>query len=126
MRIEAAPVGELNAMRKHLSALKGGGALRRTRGRILAFLLSDVPDDDPSAIGSGPFAADPTSFAEALSAVQPLPEVPERVTRHLEAGARGEIPDTRRVGHNLLPMKYSTSGRMSARSRRSRSEGMRN
>jgi glycerate 2-kinase len=92
------PIGRVNAVRKHLSALKGGGALRRTRGRILSFLLSDVPDDDPSAIGSGPFAADPTSFADALAAVQPLAGVPERIVRHLEAGVRGEIPETVKPG----------------------------
>lgn len=92
------PIRRINAVRKHLSALKGGGALRQTRGRILAFLLSDVPDDDPSAIASGPFAPDPTSFAEALAALQPLAGVPERVLRHLEAGVRGEIPETVKPG----------------------------
>lgn len=92
------PIGRVNAVRKHLSALKGGGALRQTRGRVLAFLLSDVPDDDPAAIGSGPFAADPTTFAEALAALQPLPEVPARVLRHLEAGMRGEIQETVKPG----------------------------
>jgi len=92
------PIGRINAVRKHLSALKGGGALRQTRGRILAFLLSDVPDDDPSAIGSGPFAADPTTYADALAAVQPLEGIPERVVRHLEAGARGELPETMKPG----------------------------
>ena len=92
------PIGTVNAVRKHLSVLKGGGALRRTRGRILAFLLSDVPDDDPSAIGSGPFVPDPTTFVEALAAVQPLAGVPERVVKHLEAGARGEIPETVKPG----------------------------
>jgi glycerate 2-kinase len=92
------PIGRVNAVRKHLSALKGGGALRRTRGRILAFLLSDVPDDDPSAIGSGPFAPDPTTYFEALTALRPLTGVPERVLRHLEAGARGEIVETVKPG----------------------------
>ena len=92
------PIGRINAVRKHLSALKGGGALRQTRGRILAFLLSDVPDDDPSAIASGPFVADPTTYADALAAVQPLEGIPERVVRHLEAGARGEIPETVKPG----------------------------
>lgn len=49
------PIGEVNAERKRLSALKGGGALRLTRGRVLALLLSDVPGDDPGTIGSGLF-----------------------------------------------------------------------
>lgn len=102
------PIARINAVRKHLSALKGGGALRRTRGRVLAFLLSDVPDDDPSAIGSGPFAADPTSFAEALAAVQPLAGVPDRVLRHLEAGARGAIAETVKPGDPELARVETT------------------
>jgi len=50
------PIGEVNAERKRLSALKGGGALRLTQGRVLALLLSDVPGDDPGTIASGLFA----------------------------------------------------------------------
>jgi glycerate 2-kinase len=90
------PIQKVNAVRKHLSRLKGGGALRATGGRlprILALLLSDVPGDDPAAIASGPFCADPTTYAEALAAVESLP-VPEPVRRHLAAGARGELPET--------------------------------
>jgi glycerate 2-kinase len=92
------PIGTVNAVRKHLSALKGGGALRLTRGRVLALLLSDVPGDDPSAIGSGPFAADPTTYWEALVAVQHLPGVPDRVRRHLESGTRREVRETVKPG----------------------------
>jgi len=93
------PIQTVNAVRKHLSRLKGGGALRALpaiTGRlphVLALLLSDVPGDDPAAIASGPFAADPTTYAEALAAVEGL-DVPEAVRRHLAAGARGERPET--------------------------------
>jgi glycerate 2-kinase len=52
------PIGEVNAVRKRLSALKGGGALRLTRGRVMALFLSDVRGDDPGTIGSGLFAGD--------------------------------------------------------------------
>jgi glycerate 2-kinase len=96
------PIQTVNAVRKHLSRLKGGGALRALSAlsatigrlpRVLALLLSDVPGDDPAAIASGPFAADPTTYAEALAAVEGL-DVPEAVRRHLAAGVRGEIPET--------------------------------
>lgn len=50
------PIGAVNAARQQLSALKGGGALRFTKGRVLALLLSDVPGDDPGIIASGLFA----------------------------------------------------------------------
>jgi glycerate 2-kinase len=97
-------IGTVNAVRKHLSRLKGGGALLATGGRlprVLALLLSDVPGDEPAAIASGPFAADPTTFADALAAVEGLP-MPESVHRHLAAGARGEIPETLKPGHSAL------------------------
>ena len=44
------PIGEINRVRKRLSALKDGGALRRVRGRVLVLLLSDVPGDDPATM----------------------------------------------------------------------------
>jgi glycerate 2-kinase len=91
------PIDAFNTVRKHLSRLKGGGALRLTRAPVVALLISDVPGDDPGTIGSGPFTADPTTFAEALAAVAGLP-VPERVRGFLEAGARGELPETLKPG----------------------------
>ncbi|MBV8199908.1 MAG: DUF4147 domain-containing protein [Acidobacteria bacterium] len=91
------PIHAFNAVRKHLSAFKGGGALRASRGPVLALLLSDVPGDDPGTIGSGPFAADPTTFADALAAVAALP-VPERVRQRLAAGGRGEVQETVKPG----------------------------
>jgi len=98
------PIQTVNAVRKHLSRLKGGGALRATDGRlprILVLLLSDVPGDDPGTIASGLFAADPTTFADALAVVEGL-NVPESVRRHLAAGVRGELPETLKPGHPFL------------------------
>jgi glycerate 2-kinase len=96
----------VNAVRKHLSRLKGGGALRAGgagRGPILALLLSDVPGDDPAVLASGPFAADPSTFETALSALAGLrPEIPAAVLAHLAAGARGEIPETVKPGDPTL------------------------
>jgi glycerate 2-kinase len=94
------PIGAVNAVRKHLSALKGGSALRAASPeapRILALLLSDVPGDDPATIASGPFVPDPTTFAEALAAVEGL-EIPPRAREHLAAGARGERQETPKPG----------------------------
>jgi hydroxypyruvate reductase len=87
------PIHRVNAVRKHLSSLKGGGALRLARGRVLALVLSDVPGDDLGTIASGLFTADSTTFDDALEAVRDLP-VPEAVRRHLLAGGRGEVPET--------------------------------
>lgn len=98
------PIQIVNAVRKHFSRLKGGGALRAAGDRlprVLALLLSDVPGDDPAAIASGPFAADPTTFADTLAAVEGL-AVPESVRRLLAAGARGELRETVKAGDPLL------------------------
>jgi len=62
-----ASIHEMNAVRKHLSQIKGGRALLATRAKVHVLLLSDVPGDDPSVIASGPFHPDPTTYAEALA-----------------------------------------------------------
>jgi glycerate-2-kinase len=92
------PIDRVNAVRKHLSAVKGGGALQAAKGRVVALLLSDVPGDDPSAIASGPFATDATTYADALEAIAHVGYIPLSVRRHLEAGARGEHPETVKPG----------------------------
>ena len=69
-----AAIAELNAVRKHLSAVKGGRlAVAAFPAAVLTLALSDVPGDDPGVIGSGPTAADPSSFADALAAVERMP-----------------------------------------------------
>jgi len=63
-----AAIGEINCLRKHLSAIKGGRlAAAAAPARIVALLISDVPGDDPSIIASGPTVADPSRFADALA-----------------------------------------------------------
>ncbi|WP_428827138.1 glycerate kinase [Azonexus sp. IMCC34842] len=62
-----AAIGEINCVRKHLSAIKGGRlAAAAWPARLLTLAISDVPGDDPAVIASGPTVADPTSAAEAL------------------------------------------------------------
>jgi len=61
-----AAIGEINCVRKHLSAIKGGRlALAAAPARIVTLAISDVPGDDPSVIASGPTVADPTTRADA-------------------------------------------------------------
>ncbi len=94
-------IDAVNAVRKHLSAIKGGGALCACRAPVLALILSDVPGDDPAVVASGPFAADPSTFADAVNAVARL-ALPPAVAAHLEAGARGERPETVKPGDPAL------------------------
>ena len=97
-----ATIHELNAVRKHLSTTKGGGLLRQLRpARVITLALSDVIDDDPSVIGSGPTAPDPSTFADAVGVLERfgvLPSCPASVRGRLEAGARGEVEETPKSG----------------------------
>lgn len=88
-----AVIGEMNCVRKHLSAIKGGRlALACAPARVVTLLISDVPGDDPGIIASGPTLPDPTTCADALAILRKYGiEVPENVRRHLESGA-GETP----------------------------------
>lgn len=102
-----ADISELNAVRKHLSAIKGGrlGAAAR---RSVTFAISDVHGpvaDDPSVIGSGPTVPDPSTYGEALRIVSERfggACVPHAVVRHLASGARGELEDTPKPGDRRL------------------------
>jgi glycerate-2-kinase len=98
-----ASIVELNTVRKHLSAIKGGqlGVGTRASTRVLA--LSDVVGNDPGTIASGPFSPDPTTFAQALALVERLaPKAPARVLEHLRRGAAGRFPETPKPGDSRL------------------------
>src|SRR5438067_4719880 len=65
-----APIGEINTVRKHLSRIKGGRLARAgQRAEIVTLAISDVPNDDVSAIASGPTVPDPTTLADARAIV---------------------------------------------------------
>ena len=84
-----ASISEMNCVRRHLSALKGGrlGALCHP-ARVVTLLISDVPGDDPRDIASGPTVADPTTCADALAIVDRYRmAVPDAVRRVLASGA---------------------------------------
>ncbi|MDP1840179.1 MAG: glycerate kinase [Reyranella sp.] len=91
-----ANIVEMNTVRKHLSAIKGGRlAIAAQPARVLSWLISDVPNDDPGVIGSGPTVPDRTTFAEALAVLAKYRiDPPASVRAHLEAGAAGKIEET--------------------------------
>ena len=84
-----ASIGEINTVRKHLSAIKGGRlALAAAPARVLTLAISDVPGDDPAMIGSGPTVADPTTFAQALAVLDRRRiDGPKAVREHLTRAA---------------------------------------
>jgi hydroxypyruvate reductase len=88
-----ADIAEMNAVRKHLSAIKGGRlAAAAHPAQVVSLLISDVPGDDPAVIGSGPTVPDPSTFADALAILgQYAIEPPAAVREHLRA-AKDETP----------------------------------
>lgn len=103
-----APIDAINAVRKHLSAIKGGWLAAAADGPVRTYAVSDVVapvEDDPSVIGSGPTVADPTTFGEALAVVDRYglrAELPHAVLAVLEAGARGDRAETPKPGDPRL------------------------
>ena len=99
-----ARIDEINAVRKHLSAVKGGRLARAAGGRCVTLGLSDVigpHEDDLSVIGSGPGVADPSTFTDALAVLEKhglRAHVPAPIVRRLEAGVRGEIEESPKPG----------------------------
>jgi len=95
---EGADIASFNAVRKHLSEVKGGLLARAAQpAATWALLLSDVPGDDPSVIASGPFSPDPTTYADAIGVLERYGifyAVPSPVRRHLAEGAAGAFPET--------------------------------
>ena len=94
---QGADIYELNTVRKHLSAVKGGRLAAAARGHVLTLAVSDVVGDDLSVIASGPTVADESTFAQALHVLARRGGVdayPPDVVRHLRRGAEGEILET--------------------------------
>ncbi len=93
-----ATIHEINAVRKHISRIKGGQLARMAYpARVLALILSDVIGDDLDVIGSGMTAPDASTFATAKAVLEKyaiLDRAPAHVRERLEAGARGEIRET--------------------------------
>jgi glycerate 2-kinase len=97
-----ANIHEINAVRKHLSSIKGGQLARLAApATVDTLLLSDVIGDDLDVIGSGPTAPDASTFATATGVLEKyaiLDRVPAPVRNRLAAGVRGEIEDTPKSG----------------------------
>ncbi len=95
-----ATITEMNVVRKHLSAIKGGRlAAAAAPARVFSLAISDVPGDDPAVIASGPTVTDPSTFADARALIARYGiEPPASVTAHL-AAATDETPKPGSLPH---------------------------
>jgi glycerate 2-kinase len=122
-----AAIGEMNCVRKHLSAIKGGRlALACAPARVVTLLISDVPGDDPGIIASGPTLPDATTCADALAILRKYGiEVPDNVRLHLETGA-GETPkpDDARFSNNTHQVIANAQDALEAAAETARAAGI--
>jgi hydroxypyruvate reductase len=120
-----ATIHEINALRKHISRLKGGQLARlASPATLITLVLSDVVGDSLDVIASGPTVPDTSTFADCLQILrkyQLLDRVPTAIRRHLEAGVSGAVPETPKpgdavfahtqtviIGHNLQALEAAS------------------
>ncbi len=101
-----ASINEMNALRKHLDRVKGGGLARMANGAyITTLILSDVIGSPLDVIASGPTTADPSTFEQALGVLDKyglLERAPHQIVHILQQGASGNLPETVKPGDPIL------------------------
>ncbi|MGC9099662.1 MAG: glycerate kinase type-2 family protein [Caldisericum sp.] len=101
---KGADINELNAVRKHLSRIKGGKLLKSLKGTVISLIISDVIFDPLDVIASGPTYFDSSTFEDAVSILRKynLNDEFDDVVRIFEEGLRGNIEETLKPGEKLL------------------------
>lgn len=93
-----AEIGELNAIRKHLSAITGGRLAQAAgKARVLALIVSDVIGDDLEVIASGPTVGDTSTWADCLQIIKKYglgDKLPKKVLEIINDGVQGRLPET--------------------------------
>lgn len=101
-----ADIHEINAVRKHLSVIKGGGLARAVYpATLVTLILSDVVGDDLDSIASGPCVPDSRTFSDCKAIFRKYSiesEIPPTVLRHIESGISGIVPETPKVGQDFF------------------------
>jgi len=105
-----ASIDEINAVRKHCSAIKGGRlAAAAAPAQVCGLVLSDVVGNDLSTIASGPFVPDPSTFDEAQAVLDRYGvDAPDAVERRLRVGSAGEISETPKSGDPVFKRVSTT------------------
>ncbi len=106
-----ADIGEINAVRKHISKIKGGQLAEAIYpAQTISLILSDVIGDRLDVIASGPTYPDPTTFSDAIKVLDKYElkaKMPLSVVRYLEKGKKGDISDTPKPGNPIFSSVYN-------------------
>ncbi len=106
-----ATINEVNAVRKHISRIKGGNLARMAYpAQVVSLILSDVVGSPLDVIASGPTVPDTTTFQDAYRVLERygiLNEVPASVVKHLAAGKAGEVEETPKEGDKVFDKVYN-------------------
>jgi glycerate 2-kinase len=101
-----ATIHEINSIRKHLSAIKGGGLARAVYpATLVSLLLSDVVGDDLDVIASGPTVPDSSRFGDCMEIISKYgiqESIPAIVLDYLQKGVRGQVPETPKPGNSVF------------------------
>lgn len=104
----SARIQEINAVRKHLSKIKGGQLAENCKGQIITLVVSDVLGNPLDSIASGPTVPDPTTYKDVYNILKKYSiweKIPERVKDLIHKGINGEIPDTPKM---IDPKHFTT------------------
>jgi len=106
-----ANINEINAIRKHISKLKGGGIARLAYpSTVVALILSDVVGDPLDVIASGPTVPDKSTFGDCMAILKKyelLEEVPESIQARIQRGIKGEIEETPKAGNPIFEKTHN-------------------
>lgn len=122
-----APIGEMNAVRKHVSQIKGGRlAAAAAPARVVSLVVSDIPGDNPALVASGPTIPDPEGRETALAIIERYRmDLPPAVMRHIESAASAAPqPDDSVFADHSVQVIASARQSLQAAAERARAAGI--
>ncbi|PSF13280.1 glycerate kinase [Marinobacter fuscus] len=121
-----APIREINTVRRHLSAIKGGRLVVAAHpAKVVTYLISDVPGDDPTLIASGPTLPDNTQPRDALEILERYGiEIPDEVRQHLISDDSAPAPDSPGFARDETIMLAKASDALDAATEAARGAGL--
>lgn len=120
------PIGEMNAIRKHVSGIKGGRlAAAAYPAKVVSLIVSDVPGDDPAEVGSGPTVPSAVTKADTLALIQSRGiDLPDRVMAHLQECGEAPFPDDPAFAQHDVRVIASARLSLEAAAARAKAEGI--